>query len=82
MIENAYYSVAPPETSQIDKKERPPLHQYIRKLLYADLNKSVREAIDVFSVTNDLTVNTDPQIPNSFFTPSQTTTGDDYFLLN
>lgn len=49
---------------------------------YADLNKSVREAIDVFSVTNDLTVNTDPNIPNSFFTPSQTTTGDDYFLLN
>ena len=30
MIENAYYSVAPPETSQVDRKERPPMHQYIR----------------------------------------------------
>tara|TARA_R100001510_G_C7655722_1_gene215049 strand:+ start:1066 stop:1779 length:714 start_codon:yes stop_codon:yes gene_type:complete len=49
---------------------------------YADLNKGVREAIDIFSVTNDLTVNTDPNIPNSFFTPSLNTTGDDYFLLN
>ena len=45
MIENAYYSVAPPESSQIDKKERPPLHQYIRKLLYTDLNKSNTEKI-------------------------------------
>ena len=39
------FSVSPPETSQIDKKERPPLHQYIRKLLYADLNKSNTEKI-------------------------------------
>ena len=45
MIENAYYSVAPPESSQIDRKERPPLHQYIRKLLYSDLNKSNTEKI-------------------------------------
>merc|ERR1719336_3585577 len=45
MIENAYYSVAPPETSQVDRKERPPMHQYIRKLLYTDLNKSNTEKI-------------------------------------
>ena len=45
MIENAYYSVAPPESSQIDRKERPPLHQYIRKLLYSGLNKSNTERV-------------------------------------
>ena len=64
MIENAYYSVAPPESSQVvtrkyliklekifsyilqvDRKVRPPLHQYIRKLLYTDLNKSNTEKI-------------------------------------
>ena len=30
MIENAYYSVSPPEGTQEARKERPPLHQYIR----------------------------------------------------
>jgi len=45
---------------------------------YADLNKSVREAIDVFSRTATLTQNAG----NVFFAPSQTTTGDDYYLLN
>lgn len=45
---------------------------------YADLNKGVREAIDVFSVTNPLTQNSG----NIFYTPSLTTTGDDYYLLN
>ena len=45
---------------------------------YADLNKSVREAIDVFSRTDTLTQNA----ANVFFAPSLTTTGDDYYLLN
>lgn len=45
---------------------------------YADLNKGVREAIDIFSVTNPLTQNSG----NIFYTPSLTTTGDDYYLLN
>lgn len=47
---------------------------------YADMNKGIREAIDVFSVSRNLIqdgVNT-----NTFFAPSQTTTGDDYYLLN
>ena len=45
---------------------------------YADLNKGVREAIDVFSVTRTL-----PQdAANQYFTPSVTRTGDDYYLLN
>ena len=45
MIENAYYMVAPPDSPQETKKERPPLHQYIRKLLYTDLNKTNTEKI-------------------------------------
>lgn len=50
---------------------------------YADMNKSVRESIDVFSRTATLTQNTDPGIPpNTFFTPGPATTGDDYYLLN
>ena len=40
MIENAYYTVSPPDTPAMQKKVRPPMHQFIRKLLYADLNKS------------------------------------------
>ncbi|KAF4525965.1 hypothetical protein B566_EDAN000756 [Ephemera danica] len=40
MIENAYYYVDPPEASPSQqKKERPPMHDYIRKLLYQDLCK-------------------------------------------
>lgn len=45
MIENAYYLVIPTETTQKQKVERPPKHQYIRKLLYHDLNKSNVEKI-------------------------------------
>ena len=43
---------------------------------YADLRKGLNEAINVFSVTNPLTQNA----ANVFFTPSQATTGDDYYL--
>ena len=45
---------------------------------YADYNKGVRESIDIFSVTNPLPQDQD----NTFFTPSPTTTGDNYYLLN
>lgn len=47
---------------------------------YADLNKGVREAIDVFSRTNDLTLVSAPD--NTFRAPTPATTGDDYYLLN
>ena len=47
---------------------------------YADLNKGVREAIDIFSRTATLTQTTAGV--NTYFTPSLTTTGDDYYLLN
>lgn len=41
IIENAYYFVNPPEsTGCTTKKERPPIHEFIRKLLYQDLSKT------------------------------------------
>ncbi|XP_012286049.1 regulator of nonsense transcripts 2 [Orussus abietinus] len=41
IIENAYYFVNPPEsTGGITRKERPPMHEFIRKLLYQDLSKT------------------------------------------
>ncbi|MGA0984954.1 MAG: hypothetical protein ACO3ST_09840, partial [Burkholderiaceae bacterium] len=49
---------------------------------YADMSKGISEAINVFSVTNPLTQSPNPATPNVFFAPSQTTTGDDYYLLN
>lgn len=45
MIENAFYYCNPPETPMSVKKVRPPLHDYIRKLLYKDLTKSNTEKI-------------------------------------
>jgi len=39
MIENAFYYCNPPENKQIEKKVRSPIHEYIKKLLYKDLNK-------------------------------------------
>ena len=45
MIENAFYTVAPPDSPQTQQKERPPLQQYIRKLVYGDLNKTSTEKV-------------------------------------
>merc|ERR1719319_293304 len=45
MIENAYYMVSPPESAQMERKERPVLHQYIRRLLYTELSKTNTERI-------------------------------------
>lgn len=44
-IENAYYYVNPPEVITITKKERPVMHQFIRKLLYQDLQKNNTDKI-------------------------------------
>ncbi len=50
---------------------------------YADLTKTIEEGIDVFSVTNPLSLsNTPPTISNVYYLPSATTTGDDYYLIN
>ncbi|XP_065829139.1 regulator of nonsense transcripts 2-like isoform X2 [Oscarella lobularis] len=45
MIENAYYDCNPPEVKKAVRKERPPLHEYVRKLLYKDLNKASVEKV-------------------------------------
>ena len=39
LIENAFYYVNPPERPAIKKKERSPIEQYVRKLIYMDLTK-------------------------------------------
>ncbi|KAI9082787.1 hypothetical protein K1719_035244 [Acacia pycnantha] len=45
LVENAYYLCKPPERSARVSKVRPPLHQYIRKLLFSDLDKSTIELV-------------------------------------
>lgn len=44
-IENAYYYVNPPEVVTVTKKERPVMHQFIRKLMYQDLQKNNTDKI-------------------------------------
>ena len=39
MIENAFYYCNPPENKQIEKKVRVQIHEYIKRLLYKELNK-------------------------------------------
>lgn len=45
LVENAYYLCKPPERSARVAKVRPPLHQYIRKLLFSDLDKTTIEHV-------------------------------------
>ncbi|KAF2318609.1 hypothetical protein GH714_009351 [Hevea brasiliensis] len=45
LVENAYYLCKPPERSARVSKVRPPLFQYIRKLLFLDLDKSSIEHV-------------------------------------
>ncbi|GAV63717.1 MIF4G domain-containing protein/Upf2 domain-containing protein [Cephalotus follicularis] len=45
LVENAYYLCKPPERSARVSKVRPPLYQYIRKLLFSDLDKSSIENV-------------------------------------
>ncbi|XP_059473711.1 regulator of nonsense transcripts 2 [Neocloeon triangulifer] len=46
MIENAYYHVDPPEVGPGQMREElPPLHEYIRKLVYQDLSKQTTDRI-------------------------------------
>jgi hypothetical protein len=45
---------------------------------YADLKLGYEEVIDSFAVTKTLTQN----VNNIYYLPSQTTTGDDYYLIN
>lgn len=43
--ENAYYYVNPPEVITVVKKERPVMHQFVRKILYQDLQKNNTDKI-------------------------------------
>ncbi|XP_076469583.1 regulator of nonsense transcripts 2-like isoform X2 [Babylonia areolata] len=45
MIENAYFYSNPPENPQSTRVERPPMHNYIRRLLYKDLSKITTEKV-------------------------------------
>lgn len=48
MIENAFYYCNPPEIAPTVKKERPPMHEYIRKLLYKDLTKNIEKGAEKY----------------------------------
>ena len=45
MIENAYFYSNPPEARHEAKVKRPPMHEYIRKLVYKDLSKTTIEHV-------------------------------------
>ncbi|XP_022098777.1 regulator of nonsense transcripts 2-like [Acanthaster planci] len=45
MVENTFFYCNPPEVKQVEKKERPVIHQYIRKLIFRDLSKTTTEKI-------------------------------------
>ncbi|CAG8606881.1 31439_t:CDS:10, partial [Gigaspora margarita] len=45
MVENAYYQCNPPDRTATVKKERSVMEQYIRKLIYSDLNKKTVEKV-------------------------------------
>ena len=45
MIENAYFYSNPPDVQEIKRKVRPPIHEYIRRLLYKDLSKVTTEKV-------------------------------------
>ena len=47
MVENAFYYCNPPESKQDEKKVRSPIHDYIKKLLYKDLNKLNVEKVSI-----------------------------------
>jgi|TARA_R110002072_G_scaffold110330_4_gene237998 hypothetical protein len=50
---------------------------------YADVTKGIEEVIDMFSVSNPLSKSAiDLPTDNQYFLPSQTTTGDDYYIIN
>ena len=48
MIENAFYYSNPPEVKQETKKERPPMKEYIRRLIYKDLSKVTTEKVQIY----------------------------------
>lgn len=51
MIENAFYYSNPPPTHAIAREMRPPKHEFVRKLLYKDLNKVSTEKVRSYLTT-------------------------------
>lgn len=45
LIENAFYYSNPPSNQSIIREPRPPKHEYLRKLIYKDLNKVSTEKV-------------------------------------
>ncbi|RNA18662.1 regulator of nonsense transcripts 2 isoform X1 [Brachionus plicatilis] len=45
MIENAFYYCNPPDNKQVEKKAPCPLHEYVKKILYKELNKLCVERV-------------------------------------
>ena len=45
LVENALYYANPPEQPQIVHQSRPPLVEYVMKLLYKDLSKHTTEKV-------------------------------------
>lgn len=56
MVENAYYYCNPPLAEKTVKKKRPPLQEYIRKLLYKDLSKVTTEKVSLRTMVLYVTV--------------------------
>ena len=52
MIENAFYYCNPPERQQVEKREASPIHEYIKKILYKDLNKLCVEKVNKIQKIN------------------------------
>ena len=46
LVENALYYANPPQTPRITQVARPPMMEYIRKLLYKDLTKLNTEKVN------------------------------------
>ena len=45
MIQNAFFYCNPPEVARAKRKERPPLHEYLRALLFKQLSVRTLDAI-------------------------------------
>ncbi|CAG9098109.1 unnamed protein product [Plutella xylostella] len=66
-IENAFYYVCPPEAPAQPREEEPPLHQFIRKILHEDLQKSNEEKILRCVTVSALDSRYVTQIENAFY---------------
>jgi regulator of nonsense transcripts 2 len=45
MIDNAFFTCDPPPAPTVQRAERPPMHEYIRRQLFRDLGKSTSDRV-------------------------------------